>query len=195
MVCRTFFEALPVDRDNIKQRANLIDQQFPNGVCQLESVSDCSHGIVSDEEYAHRFVFSPIHMDGDVIKTAFFSDCQHVGLSCQRSADGTIDPSVHARGKQIVEAHNRNNSDSANDRSYLGVVTAKCGDVRALKPRPDAGPNSAIFDQPMMAIYDTAKLGDEAHIDIFQLSVDRKKALIKQARRDLALIFTRTPIV
>ncbi|MFU2928703.1 MULTISPECIES: hypothetical protein [Pseudomonadaceae] len=196
MACREFFEALPEEREKLKERCRLIDNEHPNAVCELESVSATSPGIVKNEEFAHRFVFSPIHMDGELIKSSFFSDCQHGGLSCQRGSGKDVAPEVHDRGIAMV---NKWNDDNAEDqtkaqRTYLGVVTAQVSKIRNLIPHPDAGETAGTYEQQMMAVYDTSKRGDEEHIDVFQLSVERKRSELKQARRDLALVFTRKPV-
>jgi hypothetical protein len=194
MECRVFFEGLPTERPDLKLRAKLIDDQFPEGACETQSVSTTSNGIVEGQEYAHRFVFSPVHLDGEMIKAAFFSDCQYAGLSCQRSSSDSIDPSIHERGQRMVNEYNENRSEQDDERTYLGVVTARCSDIRNLVPLKNEAseqPQSA-WDRPMMAVYGTGKTGDELHIDVFQLFSGRKKADLKQARRDLALVFTRT---
>lgn len=193
MECRVFFDSLPSERPENRDRARLIDEKFPEARCEAESVSRSSPGVVQDAEFAHRFVFSPVHMDGEKIKTAFFSDCQHAGLSCQRSEIEGVDRGTHDLGLAIVAAWNEESGDPDNQRSYLGVVTAKCGDIRLLKPHPSSPEHGTVWDQPMMGIYDTGKLGDERHIDVFQLAVGRRKSDLKQARRDLALVFTTTP--
>ncbi|WP_155952208.1 hypothetical protein [Pseudomonas sp. CHM02] len=173
----------------------MIDEKYANGFCESQSVSQASSGVVRDEEFVHRYVFSPVHMDGDKVKTAFFSDCQHGGLSCQRSDEHVADAQIHDRGHMMVALYNEARNDSDDPRTYLGVVTAKCCDIRMLKPRPEVADQMAVWDQPMMAIYDTAKIEDERHIDIFQLAVGRKKSELKQARRDLALVFTDAPAI
>jgi hypothetical protein len=195
MECRVFFDSLPIERPGVKERAKLIDEKFADGYCEAQSVSSESSGIVRDDEYVHRYVFSPVHMDGDKIKTAFFSDSQHGGLSCQRSTEQVASAQIHERGYMMVRAHNEASNDPDESRSYLGVVSAKCGDVRKLRPRAEVASQGRSWDQPMMAVYDTAKAGDEEHIDVFQLAVGRKKSDIKQARRDLALVFTDSPVI
>ncbi|WP_122232736.1 hypothetical protein [Pseudomonas syringae] len=193
MECRVFFDALPVDRPDVKNRAALIDGKFADGHCEAQSVSSSSPGVVRDDEFMHRFVFSPVHMDGDRVKTAFFSDCQYGGLSCQRSTEQVANYRIHERGQMMVTMYNEASNDPGDSRSYLGVVSANCGDVRHLRPRAGVADQAGVWDQAMMAVYDTAKAGDEEHIDVFQLAVGRRKSDLKQARRDLALVFTDTP--
>lgn len=195
MECKVFFDSLPSERPEVRERARLIDEQFPGARCEAESVSSSSPGVVQDAEFAHRFVFSPVHMDGEKIKTAFFSDCQSVGLSCQRSEIEDVDRETHDRGLAIVAAWNKESGDPDTQRSYLGVVSANCGNIRLLKPHPSSSEHATAWDQAMMGIYDTGRLGDERHIDVFQLAVGRRKSDLKQARRDLALVFTTTPCI
>lgn len=193
MSCRAFFQTLPVEQESLKGRCKLIDDAYPDGVCQLESVSAESPGTVNDEEFAHRYVFSPIHIENGVIKTAFFSDCQYGGLSCQRSPDEHPDQEVHDSGQAQVDGWNEANKDPGKARSYLGAVTAKVSSIRTLEAREDAVQLSGDHALPMMAVYDTAKVGDERHIDVFQIAGPARRADLKQARRDLALVFSRKP--
>ncbi|MNF99697.1 hypothetical protein D3C85_1140700 [compost metagenome] len=79
------------------------------------------------------------------------------------------------------------------ERSYLGVVTANCNDVRMLR---SVDLTVQSYDKPMMAIYDTGLPDNAQHVDVFQLQRDQglAKSEVKQVRRDLALVFTRTPV-
>lgn len=192
MSCRDFFAGLPSGGEESKKRADLIDCAFPEGVCQTESVSDCSPGIVRGEEFLHRFVFSPVHIDTDgSLKTAFFSDCNTFGMSCQRSKSIVPEAKTHALGSAQIEKFNASRAPERPERSYLGVVSANCEAVRMLR---SADATVVPYEKPMMAIYDTALTENPEHVDIFQLQQGLEKFKIKQARRDLALVFTRTPV-
>lgn len=194
MSCREFFAGLPSDGEENKKRADLIDSAYPAGFCQSESVSDCSPGIVRGEEYLHRFVFSPVHVNPDgSLKTSFFSDCSTFGLSCQRSGSVIPDAETHLLGDTMIQNFNAGRQPEKPERSYLGVVTANCDDVRMLR---STDPSVPPYEKPMMAIYDTALPDNAKHVDVFQLQQELglAKSQVKQVRRDLALVFTRIPV-
>lgn len=192
MTCRDFFAGLPTEGQESKDRAELIDETFPAGFCQRESVSEFSPGTVAGDEFLHRFVFSPVHIDSNgVLKTAFFSDCATFGLSCQRSGVAEPDAETHQIGTAMIEEFNARRQPEKPERSYLGVVSAKCDDVRMMRSSDPAAP---AYDRPMMAVYDTGLPDNPRHVDVFQfLPEGVQKSQLKQIRRDLALVFTRTP--
>lgn len=192
MSCRDFFGGLPEDGPESKNRSELIDDAFPGGVCQMESVSEHSPGVVAGDEFLHRFVFSPIHIDANgVLKTAFFADCATFGLSCQRSEVEAPDAETHQIGTSMIETFNAARLPEKPERSYLGVVTAKCDDIRMLRSNDADAPT---YDQPMMAVYDTSLADNIRHADVFQfLPNGFQKSQLKQIRRDLALVFSRSP--
>lgn len=197
MSCREFFESLPSSGADVKKRADQIDQEYPNGQCELESVSSVSPGIVKSSEFAHRFVISPHHVDkesGKILST-FFNDCSSIGMSCQRSENSHASEDIHVRGAAIVQDWNTANPDSARPRTYLGVVSAKCGNIRNMVPRADAPEQPQSYDKPVMAIYDTAKTGDLQHVDICWVRADRERSAMKLARQELALVFTAMPFL
>lgn len=192
MSCRDFFCGLPEDGPESKKRSELIDGAFPGGFCQMESVSEHSPSVVAGDEFLHRFVFSPIHIDANgVLKAAFFADCATFGLSCQRSEVEAPDAETHQIGSAMIEAFNANRQPEKPERSYLGVVTAKCDDVRMLR---SSDANALKYDNPVMAVYDTGLADNTRHTDVFQFVPDGfQKSQLKQIRRDLALVFTRSP--
>lgn len=193
MSCRDFFIGLPSDGQEIKKRAELIESAFPDGICQAESVSASSSGTVKGEEFVHRFVFSPVHVNPDgSLKTAFFSDCNTFGLSCQRSAVEIATPEIHALGSKMIDDFNAGRPTEKPERSYLGVVSANCDNVRMLRLADGSMPSQP--KSGMMAIYDTGLPENPEHVDVFQIHHGLKDYEIKQARRDLALVFTRTPV-
>jgi hypothetical protein len=183
MSCRVLFEGLPKTSPDLDKRAELIEAQYPGAACELESVSPHSPGIVDSREYLHRYIFSPIHMNGDRIKSSVFSDCQDKGLSCERSGTIDVPPDTHRRGRQQVDAWNGKNPKSSEPRSYVGVVSANCGDIRSII---DDGGRVA-------AVYDTALVDNVSHADVFH-RIYKQKSLGKQARRDIALKFTEIPV-
>lgn len=195
MSCREFFESLSTSGADPKKRADQIDQEYPNGQCELESVSSVSPGVVKSAEFAHRFVISPHHVDKDSgkILATFFNDCSSIGLSCQRSDSTHAGQDIHVRGAARVREWNTANPEKP--RSYLGVVSAECGNIRGMVPRADAPEQPQNYDKPVMAIYDTAKTGDLQHVDICWVKADRDRSTMKLARQELALIFTAVPVL
>ncbi|UDU81222.1 hypothetical protein [Pseudomonas sp. HN2-3] len=192
MSCRNFFDGLPEDGPESKKRSEMIDEAYPGGFCQVESVSGHSPGVVAGNEFLHRFVFSPIHIDekGE-LTAAFFADCATFGLSCQRSDVDVPDAETNEIGAAMIESFNANRAPEKPERSYLGVVTAKCDDVRMLRTIETG---VTPYDQAVMAVYDTSLADNTRHADVFQFvpaGVERSK--LKQIRRDLALVFTRSP--
>lgn len=195
MSCRDFFETLPDAGKEAKQRTKLIDERFPEGVCQLEVVSKYSHGIVGDAEYVHRYVISPHHVDRDTgqILPVFFTDCSSIGMSCQRSPSEEASAEIQAQGQAMVDEWNGNNPESDKPRQYLGVVSAKAEDVRRMVGRPNAPAAPDNYEKQMMAIYDSALAQDKTHVDVCLIEQGRDRAKLKLARLELALVFTGAP--
>ena len=90
---------------------------------------------------------------------------------------------IHDRGKALVDGWNAANPDADSPRSYVGVVSAKCEMIRDMLAQ----------NQRMMAVYDTALEDNPAHVDVFQI-VNRKRADVKQARKDIADLFSQIPL-
>lgn len=185
MSCLVFFEALP-SGEAVGQRASLIDQAHPQGICQGETVSAHSAGPVRDDEYIFRFVFSPIHLDDDgSIKAAAFSDVSDKGLSCQRGPSSTPPQDVHQRGTTQAAAFNAEPANSGKDRrAYLGVVWASSSEVRAVSYEDGTG---------AFAIYDTARADNPEHVDVFQTFNGTRQSEQKRRRKELRDKFTRVP--
>lgn len=94
----------------------------------------------------------------------------------------------------MIEEFNAANVPEKPERSYLGVVTAKSHNVRCLIPE---GAEESPHEKEMMAVYDTALPGNVHHADVFQITQGRNltKSQAKQVRRDLALVFTKVPLM
>lgn len=197
MLCREFFESLPDSGKEAKQRTKLIDERFPEGECQLEVVSEHSHGIVGDAEHVHRYVISPHHVDRDTgqILPVFFTDCSSIGLSCQRSPDEDASVAIQAQGQAMVDDWNGKNPDSDKPRQYLGVVSAKADHIRRMVGRADAPKAPDGYEKQMMAIYDSALAQDATHVDVCLMEQGRDRAKSKLARLELALVFTGAPVL
>lgn len=186
MSCRAFFESLAAE-EKVSARAGLIDAAHPKAECEGESVSAYSNGVVTDEEFVHRYVFSPLHLHDGKILPALFSDAKDKGLSCERGDSSTPCNELHARGVAQVERFNANRKASQPARTYVGAVTAKVSTVRELK----------IAEERAYGIYDTALRENTAHVDIFELASAMKglsNSEQKLARLRLAEAFTDEPV-
>ncbi len=182
MSCRLLFEELTNDRSKTKERADLIDKQYPDGYCERESVSIYSQGRV-EEEYIHRFVFSPIHLKDGKVLPALFSDAKDKGLSCERSYTEQASEDVHQRGTAQADRWNDANADHPLKRSYLGVVTSHSKAVRSI----------LVENERSFAIYDTGLSENSKHVDVFEIA-GRTNSQRKLARKALADAFTKVPV-
>lgn len=186
MSCRLFFESLPTD-DRVSERADLIDSTHPMAACEVESVSPHSAGPVKDDEYLHRYVFSPLHVHDGKVVTALFSDAKNKGLSCERGYSYTPSADLHSRGENQVDAFNENRRPNQPKRTYVGAVTAKSDEVR----------NITLENSRIYAVYDTGLANNPAHVDVFEMPSVMKSAMKseqKLARLALAEAFTDEPV-
>ncbi|MWV11173.1 hypothetical protein F3I62_03600 [Pseudomonas sp. R-28-1W-6] len=168
-------------------RASLIDDAHPNAECEAESVSAYSDGVVTDGEFIHRYVYSPLHLHDGKVVTALFSDAKDKGLSCERSGSSAPRGELHARGIAQVESFNANRKPTQGERTYVGAVVASVGAVRALK----------VADERAYGVYDTALRENTAHVDVIELPSAFKslsKSQQKLARLMLTEAFTDEPI-
>lgn len=183
MSCQALFDGLPSGRGEVSARAKLIDDSFPEAVCEFESVSRFSPGVVVNQEFLHRFVFSPLHMhDGEVLP-ALFNDAKDKGLSCERGSAFDTGPETHERGRQQAERYNQEKPADRPDRAYVGSVTASCGLIRSLM----------MEGRRLLAVYDTALETNVAHSDVFEIA-GRSNSEKKQARKDIADAFSKVPV-
>lgn len=183
MACIDLFKSLPTDRGEVGKRAAIIDKSHPDGFCECEIVSEFSSSVVADDEFVHRAVYSPIHLDDDGnINPAFFSDIKDKGLSCERSSTVEIPYDTHQRGIEKAAGWNRDNPENPKQRTYLGAVTANCGAIRSIMP----------LGSKVYAVYDTALEVNPAHVDVFEVH-GRTPGEKKLARFDLSQVFSQTP--
>lgn len=185
MSCKVFFSGLPKG-PQVSDRAELIDDNHPLAICESETVSDYSGGPVADEEYLHRYVFSPIHVvDGEVV-SALFDDVKDKGLSCERS-ESEPTAELHERGERQASDFNDRKRPEQAEREYLGVITSTALDVRSVL-------NGAR--QRAYAVYDTALESNPQHVDVFEMPsslMGMGKSQRKMLRSDLADKFTKAP--
>ena len=71
---------------NQHNRCKALCLQFPHCTCEQQPVSSYSPGIVQDEEYLIRLIFSPTHFNEQTrqVKPFAFFDCKDKGLSVNR---------------------------------------------------------------------------------------------------------------
>lgn len=183
MSCRLLFESLPSGPGEVNKRAEIIDKAYPDGYCECESVSKHSSSVVYDDEFVHRLVFSPIHITDGKINAAVFTDISNKGFSCDRSGTPETTPESHERGEARVQNWNQQHPDDPKQRSYLGTITARCGDIRSILSE-----GSKVY-----AIYDTALAENESHADIFEIH-GRTRSQKKMARLLISELFTKSPV-
>ena len=154
-------------------------EQFPDCVCEQESVSPHSPSSVDNGEMLLRLIFSPLHINdetGEVLPAAF-SDVANKGLSINRLEHSSLDE-IDKKGHAKAQNDNANGK----QREYLGSVRARCGDIRGL----------SADEARLFCVYDTAVEDNTAHGDVCQARLEGK-ARDKQARKLLREQFTRIP--
>ncbi|MEN8217983.1 MAG: hypothetical protein ABFS56_16770 [Pseudomonadota bacterium] len=166
---------------NQHNRCKVLCLQFPHCACEQHSVSSYSPGIVQDDEYLVRLIFSPTHFNEQTgkLKPFAFLDCKDKGLSVNRLQYTSVDELKQTAafiscGRQIV-----------------GVVVAQCADIRAIVDEEN---------QRAFCVYDTATKNNQSHADICQAVADtctktgkgRKRG--SQLRRKLMKIFSEHPL-
>ncbi|KEA51447.1 hypothetical protein DT73_17180 [Mangrovibacter sp. MFB070] len=131
---------------------------------EKETVSEYSPGIISNEEYVCRQVFSPIHYDSDTgeIKSAAFDDVTNKGLSVNRLS--CLDEAgIHQLG--ITKAENDNVRKGNSERVYLGFAKSNVNEIRRIIDKfEDSDKEKRIF-----AVYDSSLADVPSHADICQI--------------------------
>lgn len=168
---------------NQHNRCQTLCLQFPQCACEQNSVSSYSPGIVEDDEYLIRLIFSPTHFNEDTgkLKPFAFFDCKDKGLSVNRMRYTSIE---ELKNTAAFISHGR---------KIIGVVVAKCADIRAII---DEEGNRAF------CIYDTATKNNKSHADICQALADTCEAnatgkgrkLGSKLRRKLMKSFSEHPL-
>jgi len=167
---------------NQHNRCQALCLQFPHCICEQHSISSYSPGIVQDEEYLIRLIFSPTHFNeqtGQLKPFAFF-DCKDKGLSVNRMQYTSVE---ELKQTAAFISHGR---------KIIGVVVAKCADIRA------------VLDESERAfcIYDTATKNNPSHADICQAVADacisnktgKGRKLGSKLRRKLMKLFSEHPL-
>lgn len=135
------------------RRVSELDCASPNCACERFRMSAHSPRPVGQSENLARFVFSPLHLTkkGD-LNPSFFSHVTTKGCSLQRDSIATEEEL-----REFVQAFLSRDT----KRSWKGVVSARCADVRSITPGSSAdGVRRAI------CVYDTAEEGNPAHAEM-----------------------------
>lgn len=123
---------------------------------ELIEVVAISPGVVLDDEFVARQIFSPIHYDEDQdeIVAAAFQDVSDKGLSVNR-LNYASEQDIHTSG--LVKAEK--DRERRPNRKYIGFVESSVGDIRS------------IFEDEIriFTVYDSALPQAEHHADICQI--------------------------
>ncbi|WP_127075984.1 hypothetical protein [Rhodomicrobium lacus] len=176
--CRELFSTKGLEGKDLQQK---VEEQFPNGACEAEAVSECSSGPVDNSETMARLIFSPIHLDerGDIVSSAF-SDAWNSDLSVFREEKASREELDYAitKVKEIGLA-----KVPPRPRELVAVGMAKASVVRAIRTKS----NSNAF-----RIYDTANANAPDHASVFVTKAGRSEMSEKQVRRRLFEVFVRS---
>jgi hypothetical protein len=136
--------------DQFRDRVASFNACAPRCACEAHPTSRHSSGVVEGDEIISRFVFSPLHVHRKTgaIMPNLFSHAERQGCSVQREL---------ANNEEIA-SFVRDFLKGGNDRHWLGVVSAYCSDLRAI--RLDG------VDERAICIYDTAEPANPAHAEV-----------------------------
>lgn len=119
-------------------------------------MSKYSPGIIGGEERLARFIFSPMHTNSrGVVKPSLFEHVHSRGCSIQRDSIAK-DVEINAFVTNFLIAGNGRYS-------WLGVVSAKCSDVRDIRIDTDT--------DRFMCVFDTAEPSNPSHGEICRARV------------------------
>jgi len=166
---------------NQYNRCKKLGIQFPHCACEQHSVSSYSPGEVQDDEYLVRLIFSPTHFNEQTgkLKPFAFFDCKDKGLSVNRMQYTSVE---ELKQTAVFISHGR---------QIVGVVVAKCADIRAIVDEE----NERAF-----CVYDTATKNNQSHADICQTVADacletgKGKKQGSKLRRKLMKVFSEYPL-
>jgi hypothetical protein len=156
-----------------EDRVQAFNTKAPDCMCEQHRTSKYSKKVVGDGEILARFVFSPIHFDNKKsrLKPSLFSHAENKGCSIQRESIATTEEL-----RIFVSNFLRNGKFE-----WMGVVTAQCEKVRAI--RIDGK------DQKTVCVYDTAEKVNPAHAEIGLTNLALEEADANEMRRHLMLVF------
>ncbi len=146
---------------------------------ELEPVSEYSPGIVLNEEYLARLIFTPIHVDDETgeVNAAAFSDVKDKRLSVNR-IQHISRPDLAQKGCTKAETDKA----AGKEREFVGVIESACLDIRSIK----------VERNQSFCVVDTALENDTSHADVCQIKLGRKAGRL--ARTALMKAFTDKPV-
>lgn len=134
-------------------RVKTFSKASPDCACEKHRTSPFSPGVIDDNEFVTRFVFSPVHLNKakNKIKSSVFSHVHHKGCSIQRESIVSDNELTN-----FVENFKKMNPQL----TWYGILTARCAELRGIQ----------ITGQSKRAIclYDMAEHDNPAHGEMHQ---------------------------
>lgn len=123
-------------------------ENFPDCLCERESVSKHSPGPVNDNEILIRTLFKAqeVNEDGGLVPTYFRPDPERRGFS--------VDRIQHSNSESIKSSKQKD----PRFNGFLEFVSARTKDIRCLQQN----------EQRLFCVYDSATSSNNAHADICQ---------------------------
>ena len=149
--------------DRHPDRVGLIVDAKPSCLCERDSMSANSPGVVNDYEVIIRLVCAPMHVHSKrpELKSSFFSHVFTKGASAQRLDHATDTELVTTIDTLIT---------SADDRLWLGYVQCRAKDIRQINVGEKSGQLFCVYDAalPPQNVPDTEPTEPEnpAHAEI-----------------------------
>lgn len=163
---------------SVAERAEVLSESFPDCVCERESVSIYSPGLVESHEVLCRILLYPKHFDGlkltnSALQAVWGSGASvlrlnHAGpLAIERNADSLIQ----------LDRQRRNKEDPGDETGLVlyGAATIDVSAVRAVKYADDVR---------ALCVFDSGEPHEPAHADIL---ANRRKDSTKKERRSAQL--------
>ena len=159
---------------------NAVDEQFPNGECEIVNVSEHSPGPVGAHEALVRLIFNPIHVDGSgqVVSVAF-NDAWTSDLSVFRDEMASDQEILHAIEQIKMTGLQKN---PPRERHVVQVRSA-----RTVAVRKEILPKSQT---QAFRVYDTAEADKPHHASVFLTKAARDELTEKSTRKRLFELFS-----
>ena len=140
------------------------------------TVSDYSGKPIGDAEELIRSLDQPVHIVNGVVVPAAFTDAEIRGMSVNRLAfinqnDAlrlAFDRVAAVNQRKTLEAERQGVQPSSPQRKTVAFTTFKTSELRAVMSCKGVGARRGL------GVYDTAKVDDHSHGDIFLLLADRQ---------------------
>lgn len=160
-------------------------QHYPDGECEVVSVSESSPGRVLDDETLTRLIIHPIHYDPqqNLVSPMAFQDATTLDLSLFREGHATDDELKLAAGEIAETGKSR---EIPQVRGVSMIMQASAHAIRAL-----------TFDKTgkrMCFVYDTAEPTKPSHASVFTPPNARKGSGQREVRRKLLELFVKTQL-